>query len=312
MKTPNTTSILIALAVSVNLLAGCVGVNTFPVAARPGDTITLALGTQDGMNKSNTTVSFTDDLTETPVDLTAGMRTIMRLYPDPTSGVYGGQLGYLGQILTQNVNHDPWLTAMILDLPTSLPAGPGKIHVSTSAPQPAGPNPDINTHPIAIEILPGTGAPHSLDFMAYGGPSGGLPEALEPRGQFVFRPPPVNFLTPGHFGYGAVEFELQLPVTISGPDIDIINIVAQDLQHVTESKRQLLWKAQGDQLKVYFISTEGALDILETRFSILSDDTNVFPITTPPTLLSATYYDIDGNLSSGPAVSSFTITTELP
>jgi len=60
------------------------------MAARPGDTITLAVGSQDGMNASNTTVTFTSDSDNIPVDLTPNIRAIFNRR--------GGSLGTSGSV----------------------------------------------------------------------------------------------------------------------------------------------------------------------------------------------------------------------
>ena len=50
---------IIAASTTVAILVGCTAVSTHPLAARPGDTVTLAVGTPEDMTTANTTVYFT-------------------------------------------------------------------------------------------------------------------------------------------------------------------------------------------------------------------------------------------------------------
>ena len=67
------------------LMQGCVAVQTFPTAARAGDTLTLAVGSPDGMTKTNTSVQFVSGSYTTALPI----RAIIRLKPDNTS--YGAK-----------------------------------------------------------------------------------------------------------------------------------------------------------------------------------------------------------------------------
>ena len=111
------------------LLQGCVATQSFPTVARGGDTITLAVGSPDGMNKSNTTAQFVSDVdaSETPLSI----RSIIRLRPDNTSNL---------ALFDSFVNaedyytaHSQWLTVIVIDLPEALTIGGGQVEINSSA-----------------------------------------------------------------------------------------------------------------------------------------------------------------------------------
>jgi hypothetical protein len=297
---------------AASYLTGCAGLNPFPLAARGGDTISLALGSQDGMTKANTTVTLTDSV-GTVFDLTSNVRALMKLYADPTSGVYYGGDTYTTSQLMYNTAHAPWLTVMALDLPTGIATGAANINVNTTGPQKTGiASPDINQLSMGIEILTGTGSSNGFGFFwtrngQYQN-TGNLPQ-LEPQPQYKVLPPDVSFGTDA--GYGAAEIKIQLPQSVPQPDSSAMDVVIPNLRLMTQSKCQMQWSAQDDMLTVTFTSMNGQLDILETQFSILSTMQTPFVITsTLPTIESVTLYDIDGNPVTGPAASDFSVVAQ--
>lgn len=46
---------LLGLFIAVLWMSGCTAIKPLPIAARAGDSITIALGSQEGMTKTNTT-----------------------------------------------------------------------------------------------------------------------------------------------------------------------------------------------------------------------------------------------------------------
>lgn len=109
---------LLILALSV-LFAGCVGLQTFPIAARSGDTISVAVGSADGMNASNTTVNYYSDLdpgTAIPVPV----REVVKIYPDKLSRAW---LSSDSESFSKRSSHGGWLSLLVLNLPTNIPVG---------------------------------------------------------------------------------------------------------------------------------------------------------------------------------------------
>ena len=66
----------------VILLAGCVATQPFPYAVRAGDTITLAIGSYDGVNKNNLSITYYPD----PGSLPSETPVFTMLFSTPTFG----------------------------------------------------------------------------------------------------------------------------------------------------------------------------------------------------------------------------------
>src|SRR3990170_5091445 len=115
---------------TMGVLIGCAGVQTYPMAARPGDTVTFALGSADGMTKSNITVEyFSDSAPSTPIDLTAYIAGLFKLYPDKSSRAWLKE----ADSIPGRSSHGPWMTVLAVNLPDQasgiLPVGPGHVKV---------------------------------------------------------------------------------------------------------------------------------------------------------------------------------------
>lgn len=298
-------------------LGGCVAIQPFPNYARSGDTVTLAVGPQDGMNRANTQVWFTSDATpSSPMNISSNVRSIFNLFADRGSPVYSPNsdaavnFGYL--------HREQWLTIVALDLPPGLPTGPATIQVQTTAPQPhpvepgiTAHYPDVNTTPIRIEILPGTGAPNPLKYKTiYGGTLSGNYASVQPQRQALVKPPAED--PQGLWGttYGAIELRINLPLAdLSGGALteNNIRIAAQDITGFTRSKLQITWSLTGNELKILFISSSGRIKYYEPRFSIVAENAD---FTATPTILSINYFDVNGNAVNGPATTNYSISLQ--
>ena len=136
-------SIIISLLVLV--MAGCAGTESFNHAARAGDSISLAVGWRQNLNKSNITVEITPVSTGIPVVYgpdDPAIRAVFNLYPDPLSSIIvSPQVGedltpsaqqYAGLMEANFVGPDKdWSqTVVFVDLPVDLPVGRASIQVS--------------------------------------------------------------------------------------------------------------------------------------------------------------------------------------
>ena len=111
--------ILILPLCIILLQAGCTSLQTFPVAARAGDTISLAVGSYDNMTKNNITVEFLPDGVLPGNGSALTPRAVFRLYADQTSYAYQNPT-YLLSGVTGKSGHAPWLNVLVIDLPSSL------------------------------------------------------------------------------------------------------------------------------------------------------------------------------------------------
>src|SRR3569832_2542990 len=68
-------------------ISACTGVKTFTTAARPGETVALAIGRQTDLKRANVTVTITPATGPAVVypPLDTRVRSIHNLYPDPVS-----------------------------------------------------------------------------------------------------------------------------------------------------------------------------------------------------------------------------------
>ena len=108
---------------------------TFPGVVRAGDTVTFAIGSLDGLNRSNITVEYYPDSDPAnPVDLTRFVRSVMKVYPDKTSQAYWDVTsGYGLETLTSQTSlsgHGPWQSVVVVDLPLTLPSGTGIFRIT--------------------------------------------------------------------------------------------------------------------------------------------------------------------------------------
>ncbi|MGV8991374.1 MAG: hypothetical protein ACOH1Q_08240 [Thiobacillus sp.] len=157
----------VGLACLTGLLVGCTGVNTFTTGARPGETVAVAIGYQQKVNRSNLTIIIMPQIgspyTYNPGD--TRIRTVFQAYPDPVSKlvvadrantVYGTQFpdyiinawgnGVRG--LTQGDN-DWSENIVLLDLPTNIASGMASLQLTSG-----GVN--LTPAPIPIEVLSGS------------------------------------------------------------------------------------------------------------------------------------------------------------
>ena len=106
------------------LATGCTAVKTFPNAARPGETVSLAVGSPDNLTISTiNNVQFVSDAAPgSPVDITANVRSVFRLYADKTSRIYtdGSSSGTGTGEIVRTSAHEPWISVVVIDMPEEL------------------------------------------------------------------------------------------------------------------------------------------------------------------------------------------------
>lgn len=268
------------------VLQGCVATQSFPTFARGGDTITLAVGSPDGMTKSNTTAQFVSDVDFTVSPLS--IRSVIRLRPDQTSklalfdGIVNAQDYYTG--------HSQWLTVIVIDLPEGLTIGPGHIDISSSASYGALPV-GINDIPISIDIIDGSGRRNEFTYNNnFGGVGPGDLSSLEALPQAVMRPP----LLTQTVLLAAAEIKVNVPLG-TVPD-RAIRVVADDFYTKnSQDQVQMNWTRNGNEFTVNFISPSATMEPKQLRFSVVLRPGNAFISDPGPSLLSVKLYDVNGS-----------------
>lgn len=286
-------------------LQGCVATQSFPTVARGGDTITLVVGSPDGMTKSNTTAQFVSDVDSSTTPLT--IRSIIRLRPDNTSklalfdGLVDAQDYYTG--------HSQWLTVIVIDLPVGITIGAGHIDINSSASY-GTLHLGINDIPVSLEIIAGTGSPNEFTYNNnFGGVGPGNLASLESLPQAVLRPPHLT----SSVLFAAAEIKVNIPLG-SIPD-RAIRVVADDFYTKNSHDQvQMNWSRSGDDITVNFVSPTAMMEPKQLRFSIVLRPGNTFLTSPAPSVVSTKLYDINGDpteiFSGVPDVDYFTIRIE--
>ena len=294
------------LVVTLLFVSGCSGLQSFPLQAHKGDTITLAVGSPDGMTRQNTTVRYIPD-TGTEVDLSPNIRAILKISPDPLSK---GILFDTGAIsaLTSSSAHASWQSVIVIDLPNTLEPGSGVIEISSPAEYGVSQT-NINDVQIPFTILSGNGQANSFDYLAgiMGTRQGDLSQ-LEPASQIVVRPPLPYVELTDYTKYAAVEIKVNASLLDAGmqylPNQDI-RVVHEDMGFWDlDAQLQMSWNRQGDQITVYFISPRGQMYFFQPRFAIAVKPGSIVMDTPKPFIEYVKYFDIDGNEVSGPALTA--------
>jgi len=309
----------ICILLHIFLLVSCVAVQPFPYIVRAGDTITLAIGSLDGVNRNNITIEYYPDSDPlNPVNITPGLRSVLRVYPDKTSQAYWDKGEFVGvdtiEYQTTLSAHGPWQTVAVIDLPGTLPAGTGHIEVSLSSevvyPLTLKKADDIN---IPIEILGNNGSAHVFEyhkgFFNNDTTIGDLTK-LEQLRQVVIRVLPN--LTANYTPVYAAEYVLTVPIwdqqsnDVSNQVINSdIAIVFDDQPNYIRNQTNLFWSRSGETFTVIVISAGGDQDPSNLRFSILISNpeistVNNWEISDNVSLVSVNYYDAVGELVTGP------------
>lgn len=284
------------------LLQGCVAVQSFPTAARAGDTITLALGSVDGLNRSNLQIFFTPQSTGLPVGLTANIRSVFKVYPDKNSRVWLDAADS-ANILNVWAGHSAWLSVAVLNLPSNLPAGPGYFTVTFGSGA-VLPNrssvQSADTVQIGAEILPGMGVAGNFNYYGFpGNQENGSLRTLESVHCVVLRPSETNYYV-SSIKPAAAEYRIRIPMVgdISALDGSSVHVIWDDKPGEFNKQIQLNWYRQNDVFTVNVL-VPGAQAIQENlhRFSIIvldADGVNVIDPAGTPQLLSFRYFDLNG------------------
>jgi len=292
----NISFIIVALLV----LQGCVALQTFPIIARAGDTITVAVGSPDDMTKDNTTLTFTPNGGSAIEIPSENIRSIIRIRPDKTSNMalFNANI----PTLVLETSHSQWQTIIVLDLPEDLPQGAGVITVDTQASY--SQFGDIEGKTIGLEVLPadvGNGVSNQFSYYnsIFGEAAGDLTQ-LEPAIQVVMQPPGGSTTQV----FSAVTFKINIPTQVtnsSSPvaDSDIRVIYDDYYQASASSQIQMTWFRNGDDFTVNIHSPIDEITHNLTRFSVVLKDnpaTNQF--LSGPTITSITFYDQNGNIAT--------------
>ena len=147
------------------IIQSCTMVQTYPLAARPGDTITISPGSLEGATPSNLTVQYySNSNPSVAINLSPYIRSVFNITPDRTSAAW--TTAFADEI-PKGSGHGPWQTVIAVDLPsTGLPEGPGNLRVALGAGV-AVPNTAHTPEGVdmSLTILPGTGTKNPFKYL---------------------------------------------------------------------------------------------------------------------------------------------------
>lgn len=282
----------------VSWLSACVGFQTFTTAARPGETVALAIGWNKTLTRQNMTVTITPSsgavITYPPND--SRVRAIMNLYPDPASRAVvgyqtkqalggggadtGSQIsGLTYNAVTDESDNDYWQTTVFLDLPTVIPVGTATIAITGGT--------DAPLNPIHVDILPGSSVSNPFNIYTGTWANAGSYSlvTLFPNALIAMERAPQSTVTfSGTTIPHSIQFEFSHTPAVGktwivNPRGDIKNV---------------LWSDTGSNVRVILTPTAGATlaQMIDFKFYISGGITGI-----TPTNIKA--YDINGNPVAG-------------
>lgn len=316
------------LIAAISSMFGCVAYQGFTVTARAGDTVTFAIGSLDNVTKSNVQLAyFSDSNPGVAIDITSGLRSIVRLYPDKTSASYWEKTAGVDGLetiktLVESSWHGPWQTVAVVDLPTTLPAGSGyvKFIMGAGVVYPLA-LATVDNVDVALTILAhddGTamiGASHDFGFKKYAfnddSAIGDL-NKLEPLQQVVVKLPANQ--NPSATRISAANYELTFNV-LDSSGVDVTSslssadfaVVLDDLPLYISHQVSLIWKRSNSVFNISIISPAGPINPDLIRFSVVLANIedkalNGWSIADSSASLQAVkYYDVNGNEMAGPS-----------
>ena len=305
----NTIQISVLVGVLSLFFGGCTALNTFPVAARPGETVALAVGSADNLTMANlNSVTFLSEAAPgSPLDITSNVRSIFKLYADKASPVYeAASMASTSQVVRTSL-HEPWLTVMAIDLPEELapgvplPVGPGTITINTNSnvSYPTIGNHINDANPIAIEILPettpadGVASTFEYEFGKYGNTLLGDLSLLEAR-QYALVSSQYKDDPGGLPSYAAVEMKVDFTGATSIPINDSnVKVIVDDMTVYSNSNRQIITNVNNEVLTVVLMSMNEKIKPYEMRFEVALNSDNSFTGLAPE-IINTTFYDLNG------------------
>lgn len=241
-------------------LTGCSAVQTFPMAARSGDTISVMIGGSEQARKNTVSATLTDSAGgQHDLQALGLVRSVFNLRADGRA--YGTHYSsYLESYISWANRHEPVQTVLVADLPPGLPIGNATLAVRLNVTDNSSGVSDPNN--INIEILPGTGNSNSFDRKSSGETLPADLQALEPAPHAK-----LTFGTGTIIGAAAIVVEVDQTVV----NMNDLNVYAPeatvrgsftDPGAFGDKQRMVYWRQDGDRLYIDILAPQG----IDTRF----------------------------------------------
>lgn len=245
---------LTGMLVLLVCLSACTGVNTFPMIARAGDTVSVMVGGSELVRKETINVTLRDVNGQT-WDLKAlGLvRSVFNLRMDGRAeGLHYSP--YLDGDISWILGHEPVQTVLVTDLPVDAAPGTARLTISLGAnDNSSGVGDPFN---VRFEILPGSGS--ADQFLRKNSLTGGsVPASLE-----KLEPSPHAKIS---FGSGTLVGAASLKIAfdgavLNGNDINIYApeaAVRQDGDAFGKTQRMVYWHQDGQYLYIDIVAPQG-------------------------------------------------------
>lgn len=246
----------------VLLLTGCTAVNTFPMIARSGNTVSIMVGGSAKAQKESLSVVLTDaggnvfDLQSLGL-----VRSVFNLRPDGRS-IGSHYIEYFSSNRSWLAGHEPLQTVMVTDLPTT--ASPGMATLTFTWLGVDDNNSDGgNPFDVSLEILPGSGiSDQFLRNDAFGTRVANLRQLeTSPNGKVDFG---TGTTATGATAIGAVSLVISFDGTKVNPN-DLNLYVPESTVRGTfgnpgafgKTQRMVYWHQDGQNLYVDIIAPQG-------------------------------------------------------
>lgn len=280
-------------------LQGCTGVNTFPMIARAGDTVSVMVGGTEKARKNTIAVTLTDINGSTWDLQSLGLvRSVFNMRTDGRAeGLHYSP--YLDTYISWLEGHEPVQTVLVTDLPLGVAIGDAYLTVNTYVgDDSSGISDPFNVN---LEIIAGTGSQDQFLRRNLGGYQGVDFEQLEPAPHAK-----ISFGT-GFEIIGAASLVVDFDETVLNPD-DINVYVPESTVRGTAgdpgafgaTQRMVYWRQDGLQLYLDVVAPQG-IKAVYLQFQVIHPRNLSGPANF--SLTSATVYDVDGYEISTPVAS---------
>ncbi len=282
---------IVAVVGVLMVLPACVGVNTFPMIARAGDTVSVMVGGSEKARKETISATLTDINGQT-WDLKA-LGLVRSVFNLRTDGRANGQhySSYSNSFISWAYGHEPLQTVLVTDLPTGV--APGQASLSVALNTNDNSSGVANPFTVNLEIIAGMG---SADTFMRRNPLGGpLPvdfSKLEPAPHAK-----IGFGS-GATAIGAASLVVDFDETAVNPDD--LNVYAPESTVRGSSsatgvfgktQRMLYWRQDGQKLYLDVVAPQGIEPKYLKLYVVHPMDASGFP---GFNLISATVYGVDG------------------
>ncbi len=247
---------LIGVLLAVLALPACTGVNTFPMTARAGDTVSVMIGGSERARKETISVTLQDSAGQTwDLQALGLVRSVFNLRMDGRArGLHYSS--YMDSDISWIVGHEPVQTVMVTNLPTNV--APGTATLTTSLNASDNSSGIADPFSVNLEIVPGSGSPDQ--FLRQDSLSGTAKSAqlakLEPASHAK--------ITFSGSDIGAASLKIAFNSTIlNGDDINVYTPESAVRGSFTNpgafgaSQRMVYWHQDGQNLYIDIVAPQG-------------------------------------------------------